>query len=82
MAICRELADRDYTTDPSLKIGKYNVTNTLLISTPRITMMSGFMSGDSAITASLMSFSKKSAVLSSIASSKPDSSSIHCRCHV
>ena len=55
MAICRELADLGYTTEPSLKIGKYIATTRPPMSTPRVTMINGFISNDSAATVSSIS---------------------------
>jgi tetratricopeptide (TPR) repeat protein len=60
--------------NPSLKIGKYIATTSPPISVPRMTMISGSISEDSAATASSTSSSKKSATLPSMPSSAPDSS--------
>jgi len=82
MAICREFVDLGHTTEPSLKIGKYIATTRPLMSTPKITMINGFISDDSAATVSSTSSSKELVTLHSMPSSEPDSLPIHWRCQV
>ena len=69
-----------YTTEPSLKIGRYIAITRPPISTPRMTMISGSISDARPATASSTSSSKKSATLPSMASREPDSSPIATIC--